>query len=74
MTTKETLKKKAVIEYEGKTYWLDMTDGFPTVKTMNDDGKSCHSTLKTEVDLFDLMEMGHVISNEEPSWLSNVVA
>lgn len=56
--------KKALIEFEGKTYWLEMNNDFPSVKTL-ENGK-LRPTLVKEVDLFDLMERGHVIGDKKP--------
>jgi len=58
--------KKALIEYEGKQYWVDMSGGgFSSVKTF-ENGK-LRPTLVKEVNLMDLLAKGHVISEEKPA-------
>lgn len=58
-------KLKGLIEYEGKQYWIDMSDGgFPSVKTY-ENGK-LRPTMTSEVDLIDLIQYGHVVSTEKP--------
>ena len=57
--------KKALIEYEGVKYWVDMTEGFPSVQTL-ENGRF-RDTKVSEVDLFDLLERGHVLSGEKPA-------
>ena len=57
--------KKALIEFEGKQYWVDMSDGgFPSVETF-EDGK-LRPTMVSEVNLADLLWKGHVISDKKP--------
>lgn len=67
------MMQKALIKFEGKTYWLDMgTFGTGTNKfefKILDNGK-WRSVEKTEADLFAVMETGEVIGTEKPKELA----
>ena len=59
--------KKALIKFEGKTYWLNMGDeemnGFEF--DILDNGK-WRDVGKTEIDLFSVLETGEVIGDKKP--------
>ncbi|MDO8518390.1 MAG: hypothetical protein Q7S26_03835 [bacterium] len=61
---------KALIEYEGKTYWLDLSKfgkgGIAVVDVIEKDGTRRKATGK-DVSLWDLMNEGHVIGRELPT-------
>ena len=57
--------KKALIRFEGKTYWLDIEDLSKAEVEVFEDGK-WRDVGKTEIDLFSLMETGVVIGNKKP--------
>lgn len=56
------MEKKALLELDGKTYWLNLGDeqmnGFECEVL---DGKEWRPVKKTEVDIFDLMSRGKVL-------------
>jgi hypothetical protein len=57
--------KKALLEFEGDTYWLDITDLSKAGVEILDNGK-WRDVGKTEIDLFSLMETGKVIGDKKP--------
>lgn len=57
------MMKKALIKFEGKTYWLDIEDLSKAEVEVLEDGK-WRDVNKNEIDLFSLMETGEVIGDE----------
>lgn len=53
--------EKAYLEFEGKTYLVDLENNIIRVK----ENGTFRPVLKTEIDLFDLLERGKKIKNVE---------
>lgn len=59
------MRKKGLIEFEGDTYWLDISDLSKAEVEVLDNGK-WRDVGKKEIDLFSLMETGKVIGDKKP--------
>ena len=56
--------KKALIEFESRTYWVDLISDKKEVSVMEDN--KLRPVLTTEIDLFALLETGKVIGDKKP--------
>lgn len=56
------MRTKGLIEFEGNTYWVDITDLSKSEVQVLDNGK-WRPVGKTEVDFFSMLETGKVIGD-----------
>ncbi|PJC40713.1 MAG: hypothetical protein CO042_02290 [Parcubacteria group bacterium CG_4_9_14_0_2_um_filter_41_8] len=57
--------QKGKVIFEGKTYWLDLGTGNSDFECDILENGKWRPALKTEVDLFDLLERGKIISDKK---------